>query len=149
VIDEFEESYFYMAPLISFSLHPLIYAHLHILYSDCFESNPLASSPVSQAGRASAINLRTRIFQWHSGHLIARQPGKLLTAKDAQVEILVRDRFRLSATVADAKVCLSLRAFALGETLREFECRALQVRRRHSQVHPNQPARHCSRDISS
>jgi hypothetical protein len=122
---------------------------LHVLYSDCFESNPLASSPVSQAGGASAINLRARIFQWYSGNLIARQPGKLLTAKDAQVEILVRDRFRPSATVADTKVCLSLCAFALGETLREFECRALQVRRCHSQVHPNQPARHCSRDISS
>ena len=67
------------------------------------------------------ITLRARIFQWHSGHLIARQPGKLLTAKEGQAAILVRDRFRLSATVADTKVCLSLRAFALGETLREFE----------------------------
>jgi len=46
--------------------------------------------------------------------------------------------------IADTKVCLSLCAFALGETLREFESRALQVHRRQPQVHPNKPARNLS-----
>jgi hypothetical protein len=107
------------------------------------------AAPVSQEDSASVINLRAEIFQWHSDHLIVYRPGKLPTAKDVRKWKLVRDRFRPSVIVTDTKVCLSLCAFALGETLREFECRALQVRRRHSQVHPNQPARHCSRDISS
>ena len=53
-------------------------------------------------------------------HLIACRLGKLLTAMEAQVAILLRDRFRQSALLLTPKVCLSLRAFALGETLREF-----------------------------
>ena len=67
----------------------------------------------------------------------------LLTAKEAQVAILLRDRFRPSASLT-AKVCLSLRAFALGETLREFELRTHLVLGRHFEIHPNQPARNRS-----
>ena len=124
MIDKFEEFYFYTAPLISFLSSYIIYAHLFVLlhiYSDCFMSNPLASSLVitsrqSISDPSPRQNLRMAIWS-----LDSRQPGKLLTAKDGQAAILVRDRFCLSATAADTKVCLSLRAFALGETLREFE----------------------------
>ena len=104
---------------------------LHILYSDCFESNPLASSlgitsRQSISDPSPRQNLRMAIWS-----LDSRQPGKLLTSKDGQAAILVRDRFCLSATAADTKVCLSLRAFALGETLREFELWAKLVLVRH------------------
>jgi len=103
---------------------------------------PWQAASVSQVGSISDYSPAPS--NGISDHLIARQPGKLLTAKDGQAVILVRYRFRLSATAVDTKVCLSLCAFALGETLREFELRTHLVLGRHFEIHPNQPARNRS-----
>ena len=87
--------------------------------SDCFESNSLASSPGITADSTSVTILSANLFFEWPGRLIICHSGKLLTATLAQVPLSAFAR-----QLAD-KVCLSLRAFALGETLREREVESL------------------------
>lgn len=122
VIDKFEESYFYRTSLISSLSSSTYHAH-RIRCASCLtliqiaSSLILASSLDITAVRTSMINLSASLFKW-PGHSTSCRDGKLRTAPPAQVPLFSEIAF--ARQLAD-KVCLSSRAFALGETQRELK----------------------------
>jgi len=135
VIVKFEESWFYKLSyfLSSSSTHP--YTSPRGLCFLTFIPDNLKSN-----GKQLQIH-KQAASQWQSScHPIhmARSCDNLLLWQAYDIQgsasgVLVRDLFRPSDALT-AKVCLSLCAFALGETLREF-WRSGHVPRRHLAIH--------------